>query len=196
MSQKEPKVPIPTSVCRTFMKFFLKLLPPCLSLNYLPAAQMSQTLSFFIPNLSKTFPKPSLCCWLWSFLLLTFIFRIYSSLSYRYLSPLSNVNPCVMSVIRVAEKGSLQIRRSRRWPECPNGLMWIVVHFFPLHLFFLYPLQNSFSSQVVKNLPAMQETQEMWVWSLGLEDPLEKGMAIHSGFLAWRIPWTQEPGRL
>ena len=58
----EPKVPIPISVCCTFMKFFLKLLPPCLSLNYLPAAQMSQTLSFFIPNLSKTFPKPSLCC--------------------------------------------------------------------------------------------------------------------------------------
>ena len=44
---------------------------------------------------------------------------------------------------------------------------------------------------MVKNLPAMQETQ---VQSLGREDPLEKGMAIHSSILAWRIPWTEEPG--
>ena len=46
---------------------------------------------------------------------------------------------------------------------------------------------------MVKNLPAMQET---WVQSLGQEDPLEKGMATHSNILAWRIPWTEEPGRL
>ena len=44
-----------------------------------------------------------------------------------------------------------------------------------------------------KNLPAMQETQ---VRSLGREDPLEKGMATHSRILAWRIAWTEEPGRL
>ena len=48
-------------------------------------------------------------------------------------------------------------------------------------------------AQTVKNLPAMKET---WVLSLGLEDPLEKGMAIHSSILDWRIPWTEEPGRL
>ena len=47
--------------------------------------------------------------------------------------------------------------------------------------------------KMVKNLPAMQETQ---VQSLGLEDPLEKGIATHSSILAWRIPWTEEPGRL
>ena len=47
--------------------------------------------------------------------------------------------------------------------------------------------------QLVKNLPAMQETQ---VQSLGWEDPLEKGMATHSSILAWRIPWTEEPGGL
>ena len=46
---------------------------------------------------------------------------------------------------------------------------------------------------MVKNLPAMQET---WVWSLGQEDSLEKGMATHSSILAWRIPWTEEPGGL
>ena len=48
-------------------------------------------------------------------------------------------------------------------------------------------------AQMVKNLPAMWETR---VQSLGLKDPLEKGMATHSSILAWRIPWTEEPGRL
>ena len=49
------------------------------------------------------------------------------------------------------------------------------------------------AGSVVKNLPAMQET---WVRSLGQEDPLEKEMATHSSILAWRIPWTEEPGGL
>ena len=48
-------------------------------------------------------------------------------------------------------------------------------------------------AQMVKNLPAMQETG---IQSLGQEDPLGKGMATHSSILAWRIPWTEEPGRL
>ena len=48
-------------------------------------------------------------------------------------------------------------------------------------------------AQMVKNLPALQET---WLQSLGWEDPLEKGVATHSSILAWRIPWTEEPGRL
>ena len=47
---------------------------------------------------------------------------------------------------------------------------------------------------VVKYLPAVPETQEMWVQSLGQEDPLEESMATHSSFLAWQIPWTEEPG--
>ena len=51
-------------------------------------------------------------------------------------------------------------------------------------------------AQWVKNLSAMQETQEMWVQSLGWEDPLEEEMATHSSILAWRIPWTEELGRL
>ena len=46
---------------------------------------------------------------------------------------------------------------------------------------------------MVKNLPAMQG---MWVRSLGWEEPLEEGMATHSSILAWRIPWTEEPGGL
>ena len=58
--------------------------------------------------------------------------------------------------------------------------LWLVGKLFPV-------------VQRVKNLPTMQET---WVWPLGQEDPLEKGMAIHSNILAWRIPWTEEPGGL
>ena len=46
---------------------------------------------------------------------------------------------------------------------------------------------------MIKNPPAMQET---WVRSLGWEDSLEKGMAVHSSILAWRIPWIEDPGRL
>ena len=49
----------------------------------------------------------------------------------------------------------------------------------------------SLVAQMVKNLPAMLET---WVWFLGQENPLEKGKATHSSILAWRIPWTEEPG--
>ena len=45
---------------------------------------------------------------------------------------------------------------------------------------------------MVKNLPAMQDS---WVQPLGQEEPLENGMATHSSFLAWRISWTEEPGR-
>ena len=48
-------------------------------------------------------------------------------------------------------------------------------------------------AQLVKNPPTMQET---WVQSLGWKDPLEKGRAIHSSILAWKIPWTEEPGGL
>ena len=48
-------------------------------------------------------------------------------------------------------------------------------------------------AQTVKSLPAVWET---WVQSLGWEDPLEKEVAIHSSILAWKIPWTEEPGKL
>ena len=54
------------------------------------------------------------------------------------------------------------------------------------------PLRRAHSEELV-NLPEMQET---WVRSLGRDNPLEKGMATHSSILAWRIPWTEEPGRL
>ena len=57
---------------------------------------------------------------------------------------------------------------------------WVSRSYFFVHL-----------AQTVKNLPANQET---WFQPLGQEDPLEKGMATHSNILAWRIPWTEEPG--
>ena len=53
-------------------------------------------------------------------------------------------------------------------------------------------IRASLVVQMVKNLPAMQETR---VRSLGWEDPLEKEMAVHSSTLAWKIPWTEEPDR-
>ena len=56
-----------------------------------------------------------------------------------------------------------------------------------------YKTWASLVAQMVKRLPTMQETR---VRSLGQEDPLEKEMATHSSILAWRIPWTEEPGRL
>ena len=56
------------------------------------------------------------------------------------------------------------------------------------------PYQPAFLvAQMIKYLPATRET---WVQSLGWEDPLEKEMATHSSTLAWKIPWTEEPGRL
>ena len=56
-----------------------------------------------------------------------------------------------------------------------------------------FSVHYSLVSQTVKNLPAMREA---WVRSLGWEDPLEEEMATHSSILAWRIPWTEEPGGL
>ena len=62
-----------------------------------------------------------------------------------------------------------------------------------LFAFFIVSFWDFPVTQTVKNLPAMQKTR---VWSLGQEDPLVKGMATHSSILAWRIPWTEEPGEL
>ena len=58
---------------------------------------------------------------------------------------------------------------------------------------YLWLIRASQVAQMVKNLPAMQETQAP---SLGWEDPLEKEMATHSSTLAWKISWAEEPGRL
>ena len=72
----------------------------------------------------------------------------------------------------------------RYWFSCPIQcpICWICLFAWA-----------SLVAQMVKNLPAMQET---WVQSLGREDPPEKKMATHSSILAWRIPWTEESGGL
>ena len=85
---------------------------------------------------------------------------------------------------------------------CPRDNTSILNFFFFFLLFipllgFIAPLNIIFSSgSVVIDLPAVQETKEMWVWALGWEDPLEKGMATHSSILAWKIPSAEETGRL
>ena len=56
-----------------------------------------------------------------------------------------------------------------------------------------HSIMASLVAQMVKNLTAMQKT---WVRSLGWEDPVEEGMVTHSSVLAWRFPWTEEPGGL
>ena len=74
--------------------------------------------------------------------------------------------------------------------------MTAAANFFLKTSFFFLDVDHFYlpnTVQLVKNLPAKQET---WVLSLGQEDPLEKGMAIHSSILAWKIPWTEEPGGL
>ena len=52
------------------------------------------------------------------------------------------------------------------------------------------------SGSAVKNTPTVRERQDMWVGSLGWEDPLEEGRATRSSILSWRIPWTEKPGKL
>ena len=72
--------------------------------------------------------------------------------------------------------------------------MYQVEYFLLILSYTLY--RASQVAQWGKNLPAMQETQEWQVTSPGQGDPLEEGMATHFSILAWRIPWTKEPGRL
>ena len=67
---------------------------------------------------------------------------------------------------------------------------------FPTSLFNTILYTGFPSGSAVKNLPASQELQEMQFRSLGWEGPLADGTATHSSILAWRIPWTEEPGGL
>ena len=96
------------------------------------------------------------------------------------------------NVMRVKMVGFIPYHMSQTidsHPSVPTGIGSRTLHRFQnLHI-----LMFVMVTQMVKNLPALQET---WVRSLGWEDPLEEGMATHSSTLAWRIPWTEEPGRL
>ena len=79
--------------------------------------------------------------------------------------------------------------------ETQRGFLSDCTRYLPVYhfKFILYYSWGSLVAQMIKNLPAVPET---WVWSLGWEDPLQKEMATHSSLRAWRIPWTEEPGRL
>ena len=90
-------------------------------------------------------------------------------------------------------KLTLKINHHKRWGHTRGRCE--LHHAFTLMLSDEFRAIYSISlvAQVVKDRPAMQETG---VWSLGQEDPLEKEMATHSSILAWRIPWTEEPGSL
>ena len=72
-------------------------------------------------------------------------------------------------------------------------ILFPILPLFPSQQLFEPILWTSLVAQMVKHLSTMRET---WVRSLGQEDPLEKEMAIHSSTIAWKIPWTEEPGRL
>ena len=87
-----------------------------------------------------------------------------------------------------------QVLRHR--PSDRTEFQWAQIFFFLLLKGGYSQWSASSIAQWVKNLPAMQGTQETQVWSLGQEDPLEKEMVTHSNMLAWRIPWTEEHGGL
>ena len=78
-------------------------------------------------------------------------------------------------------------------PKCPLMDEQIKIMWYKWHICTIGYYLASLVAQTVKRLSTMWET---WVQSLGLEDPLEKEMAIHSSTIAWKIPWTEEPGRL
>ena len=84
-----------------------------------------------------------------------------------------------------------QRNRHREWIYGYRGKRggWDGLGYWELHI----QTEASLVAQPVKNTPAMQKT---WVQFLGGEDPLEKKMATHSSIGAWRIPWTEEPGKL
>ena len=100
----------------------------------------------------------------------------------------SRINPSSESCI----PPSPTLSRSFRYLQIFSSSQYTRIIYFLFELL-AYSQKGSLVAQTVKNLPAMQET---WVQSLGQEDPLEKRMAIHSSILAWRIPWTEEPGRI
>ena len=100
------------------------------------------------------------------------------------------------------EGGILPVDSHQTWattsplPWVPSFPIYILLTGFVDHAIigiFSKIFKPTHIAQSEKNLPAVQETQ---IWSLGQEDPLEKEMATHSSILAWKTPWTEEPGRL
>ena len=105
------------------------------------------------------------------------------------------INPWVLNISLKTGHHTQNFWKNISGPECRNSCVWLprikaqrTFKSRELTLVICLPV-----AQLVKILPAMWET---WVQSVGWEDRLEKGTATHSSILAWRIPWTEEPGRL
>ena len=133
------------------------------------------------------------------------------SLEYKHMDPrlagnrrkISGTPLCYLTTNQSEEghtlQTSLQILPIKTFPPKPSGNLGLLSMSCPIllarllqYLSLLQTLMDlSLVAQTVRNSPAVQET---WVWSLGQEDPLEKGMVTQSSMLAWRIPWTEEPG--
>ena len=116
--------------------------------------------------------------------------------------PLSTVlNPTCWHPVNISDwwanpSGTDVSKWSQNLPSCLVSAWfqgWISQFMSRTVYVFFVATDSSLVDQMVKNLPAMQE---MWVQSLGQENPLEKGMATHFSILAWEIPWTKEPGKL
>ena len=135
-------------------------------------------------------------CWIWQshiwnkLLLRSLIFLSFRKTTWRVL-PVRNILLLSLFVF-------LGLFLNLYWGIMDRKKLYIV-HMFWWIWAYSYIKHNtrSFpSGSVVKNLPATQELQDMWVQTLGQEDPLEKGMATRSSIPAWRISWAEEPGRL
>ena len=101
---------------------------------------------------------------------------------------------CHPNIQGILVKGRQKILGHSTWVEGGQaGIDEVLMHLVYIHVFHC---RTSPEVQWLKNLPSIQEMQEMWVWSLGQEDPLEECMATHSisSILAWKIPWIEEPG--
>ena len=96
------------------------------------------------------------------------------------------------SVYNAGDLGSIPGSERSAEEENGNPLQYYCLEISSVYSYLII-LWASQMAQRLKHLPAMRET---WVRSLGQEDPLEKEMATHSSILAWRIPWTEEPGGL
>ena len=120
------------------------------------------------------------------FLLCPYWFSFVSASLLCLLGPIHSLFPQLFLVSSFVQSLSQDISESL--------CAFVYTVFSPDQLSESFPLWGDFlTSQMVKNLPPVQET---WVWSLGQDNPPEKGMATHSSLLAWKIPWTEEPGRL
>ena len=117
------------------------------------------------------------------FLFLSFFFL-------RFLEFFQNSSPVHPTNSQTLELGEKELPRKQSWSCNPGALQALSRKLFGC---FLRVVVLPWWLRLVENLPAMWQT---WVQSLGQEDPLENGMATQSSILAWRIPWTEEPGGL